>query len=149
MPRLPYLLIIFPLYFFKAVFSSINFRVFFLFYSLSENQSLLTMPPWQNPSLVTAIVASFLMHFVILYFKVANVSWENCLLDFNTVEFRKKRTPLLSDLGAIEGRYFREVGIFAWLKHVKDWDTWGVNSRRHVAGTCPFCQTHEETCFTW
>ncbi|XP_046839539.1 sarcoplasmic/endoplasmic reticulum calcium ATPase 1-like [Xenia sp. Carnegie-2017] len=40
--------------------------------SLSENQSLLAMPPWQNPSLVTAIFASFLMHFVILYFNFTN-----------------------------------------------------------------------------
>lgn len=40
--------------------------------SLSEDQSLLAMPPWQNPSLVTAIIASFLMHFVILYFKFTN-----------------------------------------------------------------------------
>ena len=42
--------------------------------SLSENQSLLTMPPWKNPSLLTAIAASFIMHFVILYFKITNVS---------------------------------------------------------------------------
>ena len=44
------------------------------FHSLSENQSLLAMPPWQNPSLLTAILTSFLMHFVILYFKFTNVS---------------------------------------------------------------------------
>lgn len=32
------------------------------------------MPPWRNPSLITAIAASFIMHFVILYFKITNVS---------------------------------------------------------------------------
>lgn len=40
--------------------------------SLSENQSLFVMPPWRNPSLITAIIASFVMHFVILYFKITN-----------------------------------------------------------------------------
>ncbi|XP_015754893.1 PREDICTED: calcium-transporting ATPase sarcoplasmic/endoplasmic reticulum type-like [Acropora digitifera] len=40
--------------------------------SLSENQSLFVMPPWRNPSLITAIAASFIMHFVILYFKITN-----------------------------------------------------------------------------
>ncbi|EDO47465.1 predicted protein [Nematostella vectensis] len=40
--------------------------------SLAENESLLTMPPWRNPSLLTAIAASFLMHFLILYFPITN-----------------------------------------------------------------------------
>jgi len=35
--------------------------------SISENQSLLVMPPWRNWSLLTAITASMLMHFLILY----------------------------------------------------------------------------------
>jgi Ca2+ transporting ATPase len=34
--------------------------------SVSENQSILTMPPWRNPSLLTAITASMLLHFFIL-----------------------------------------------------------------------------------
>jgi len=34
--------------------------------SVSENQSLLVMPPWRNPSLLTAIVASMALHFFIL-----------------------------------------------------------------------------------
>ncbi|CAB4033357.1 calcium-transporting ATPase sarcoplasmic endoplasmic reticulum type-like [Paramuricea clavata] len=53
--------------------------------SLSEDQSLLAMPPWQNPSLVTAIIASFLMHFVILYFKFTNTIFR--ITPLNTTEW--------------------------------------------------------------
>ena len=35
--------------------------------SLSENQSLLKMPPWSNPWLVGAICLSMALHFLILY----------------------------------------------------------------------------------
>ncbi len=34
--------------------------------SLSENQSLLVMPPWINPLLLGAMVLSFSLHFLIL-----------------------------------------------------------------------------------
>ena len=35
--------------------------------SLSENQSLLVMPPWINPLLMGAMALSFGLHFVVLY----------------------------------------------------------------------------------
>merc|ERR1712194_582045 len=35
--------------------------------AVSEDGSLLTIPPWVNPWLLVAMAASFLMHFVILY----------------------------------------------------------------------------------
>ena len=35
--------------------------------SLSENQSLLVMPPWINPLLLAAMALSFSLHFVVLY----------------------------------------------------------------------------------
>jgi Ca2+ transporting ATPase len=35
--------------------------------SVSENQSLLTMPPWKNTYLLGAIALSFALHFMILY----------------------------------------------------------------------------------
>lgn len=35
--------------------------------SLSENESLLTLPPWANPYLCGAIVLSMSLHFMILY----------------------------------------------------------------------------------
>lgn len=38
--------------------------------SLSENQSLLVMPPWINPWLLGAMTLSFSLHFVILYVDV-------------------------------------------------------------------------------
>lgn len=38
-----------------------------LFSSLSENESLLTLPLWANPYLVVSIVLSMALHFMILY----------------------------------------------------------------------------------
>ena len=50
--------------------------------SVSENQSLLVMPPWRNPSLLYAITASMALHFVILevpfmktIFRVTRLNW--------------------------------------------------------------------------
>lgn len=40
--------------------------------ALSEDGSLLTTPPWVNPYLIIAMVASFGLHFVILYVKALN-----------------------------------------------------------------------------
>lgn len=42
--------------------------------SLSENQSLITMPPWCNMWLVGSMALSFTLHFVILYVEVLSVS---------------------------------------------------------------------------
>ncbi len=42
--------------------------------SLSENQSLLAMPPWQNIYLLLAVAVSMGLHFMILYVKFFNVS---------------------------------------------------------------------------
>merc|ERR1719430_2902567 len=41
--------------------------------SVSENQSLVLMPPWINPWLLGAMALSFGLHFVILYVDVLNV----------------------------------------------------------------------------
>lgn len=35
--------------------------------AISEDGSLLTVPPWVNPYLLLAMASSFIMHFVILY----------------------------------------------------------------------------------
>lgn len=44
------------------------------FHSVSENQSLLRMPPWLNIWLLGAIVMSMALHFLILYVKPMPVS---------------------------------------------------------------------------
>lgn len=45
-----------------------------IFFSLSENQSLITMPPWCNLWLIGSMALSFTLHFVILYVDVLSVS---------------------------------------------------------------------------
>lgn len=42
--------------------------------SLSENESLLTLPPWANPYLCGAVVLSMSLHFMILYVPFLAVS---------------------------------------------------------------------------
>jgi len=44
------------------------------FRSVSENQSLLRMPPWLNIWLLGAIIMSMALHFLILYVKPMPVS---------------------------------------------------------------------------
>ena len=51
-----------------------------IFFSVSENQSILVMPPWRNWSLLTAITASMLLHFLILYAPFMKVWF--CLMFF-------------------------------------------------------------------
>uniref|UniRef100_A0A1B0CHB5 Calcium-transporting ATPase sarcoplasmic/endoplasmic reticulum type n=1 Tax=Lutzomyia longipalpis TaxID=7200 RepID=A0A1B0CHB5_LUTLO len=43
--------------------------------SLSENQSLIAMPPWSNMWLVGSMALSFTLHFVILYVDVLSLRW--------------------------------------------------------------------------
>lgn len=49
-------------------------------YSLSENQSLITMPPWSNMWLIASMALSFTLHFVILYIDVLSVSERLCII---------------------------------------------------------------------
>lgn len=61
-----------------------SFFVFLVLSSLSENQSLLKMPPWSNPWLVGAICLSMALHFLILYVDPLPVRNEACtLIDHN------------------------------------------------------------------
>jgi Ca2+-transporting ATPase len=51
--------------------------------ALSEDGSLITMPPWSNPYLILAMVVSFGMHFVILYVDVLADTFSVTPLDLN------------------------------------------------------------------
>ena len=44
--------------------------------SLSENQSLVTVPPWRNMWLISAISLSFVLHFFILYVPLMNTIFQ-------------------------------------------------------------------------
>lgn len=48
--------------------------------SLSENQSLVVMPPWANLWLVSAIALSMTLHFVILYVEILSTVFQICPL---------------------------------------------------------------------
>jgi Ca2+ transporting ATPase len=58
--------------------------------SVSEDQSLLVMPPWRNPLLLAADALSLGLHFVILYvpffaslFQLQPLNWEEVCLHPN------------------------------------------------------------------
>jgi len=51
--------------------------------SVSENQSLVLMPPWVNPWLLGAMALSFSLHFVILYTDFLNVVFNISALTFD------------------------------------------------------------------
>lgn len=51
-----------------------NLKLTGFVHSLSENQSLVAMPPWTNMWLVGSMCLSFALHFVILYVDVLSVS---------------------------------------------------------------------------
>ncbi|XP_043202010.1 calcium-transporting ATPase sarcoplasmic/endoplasmic reticulum type-like isoform X3 [Amphibalanus amphitrite] len=48
--------------------------------SVSENQSLLVMPPWQNFWLIAAILLSMSLHFMILYVDILSTIFQICPL---------------------------------------------------------------------
>jgi Ca2+ transporting ATPase len=51
-----------------------SFNYLFYFSSLSENQSLIKMPPWTNKYLLFAIALSMSLHMMILYIPMFNVN---------------------------------------------------------------------------
>ncbi|RWS12224.1 Calcium-transporting ATPase sarcoplasmic/endoplasmic reticulum type-like protein [Dinothrombium tinctorium] len=48
--------------------------------SLSENQSLLAMPPWRNPWLLAAMTLSMGLHFMLLYVEILSTVFSVCPL---------------------------------------------------------------------
>lgn len=63
--------------------------IYFLFNSLSENQSLIAMPPWQNLWLIGSMALSFTLHFVILHVEVLSVSdqWPNNKYEYSEMSY--------------------------------------------------------------
>lgn len=57
--------------------------------SLSENQSLLRMPPWENIWLVGSICLSMSLHFLILYVEPLPVSHDGPRAGSGVVPFRQ------------------------------------------------------------
>jgi len=51
--------------------------------SVSENQSVLRMPPWQNLYLIGAIALSMSLHFMILHVEMFNIVFQICPLDLS------------------------------------------------------------------
>jgi len=51
--------------------------------SVSENQSVLRMPPWQNMYLIGAIALSMSLHFMILHVEMFNIVFQICPLDLS------------------------------------------------------------------
>jgi magnesium-transporting ATPase (P-type) len=51
------------------------------FNALSEDGSLLEMPPWKNPMLILAIIAAVALHMMILYIPFFNPIFSVCPLD--------------------------------------------------------------------
>jgi len=51
--------------------------------SVSENQSMLRMPPWQNLYLIGAIALSMSLHFMILHVEMFNIVFQICPLDLS------------------------------------------------------------------
>merc|ERR1712002_393717 len=49
--------------------------------SVSENQSMIRMPPWQNLYLLGAIALSMSLHFMILHVEMFNIVFQICPLD--------------------------------------------------------------------
>jgi len=64
--------------------------------SLSENQSLLMMPPWTNSWLISAIALSMTLHFVVLYVDILSTVFSVCPLNvFEWIAVLKISVPVL------------------------------------------------------
>ncbi|KAJ8042767.1 Calcium-transporting ATPase sarcoplasmic/endoplasmic reticulum type [Holothuria leucospilota] len=91
--------------------------------SLSENQSLLVMPPWQNLWLLGAMMLSMILHFVILHVEVLSMVFQI--------------TPLnLTEWFAVVKISFPVILLDEMLKFVArrqlqdDLDSWGAPSQK-------------------
>uniref|UniRef100_A0A1B6E9S2 Calcium-transporting ATPase n=1 Tax=Clastoptera arizonana TaxID=38151 RepID=A0A1B6E9S2_9HEMI len=88
--------------------------------SLSENQSLITMPPWCNLWLIGSMALSFTLHFVILYVEILSTVFQVCPLTFEEwITVMKFSIPvvLLDETLKFAARKITDVGdvvVDAW-----------------------------------
>jgi magnesium-transporting ATPase (P-type) len=86
--------------------------------SLSETESLLTMPVWENPMLVGAIILSMALHFMILYVPFFSASFLTSLISpaGKCFDMLLRRTCLLSrrSIGQ-SGRRFSTLAYPSYL----------------------------------
>ncbi|KAF0709726.1 hypothetical protein AaE_012790 [Aphanomyces astaci] len=94
--------------------------------ALSEDGSLVTMPPWSNPYLIVAMVVSFGLHFLILYVDWLAEIFSVCPLDFNEwllVLAYSLPVILLDEILKVFGRHMAARELAARLKtkkHLKE-----------------------------
>ncbi|OQR98363.1 calcium-transporting ATPase 1, endoplasmic reticulum-type [Thraustotheca clavata] len=88
--------------------------------ALSEDGSLVTMPPWSNPYLIIAMLVSFGLHFVILY-----VDWLAAIFSVTPLDFYEWLVVLAFSLPVILidevlklfGRYFAAKELAERMAH--------------------------------
>jgi len=81
--------------------------------SLSENQSLVTMPPWSNPWLLASMALSFSLHFVILHVEFLSTVFQVTPLDIDEwITVMKFSIPvvLLDETLKFIARKYTDVG---------------------------------------
>lgn len=127
--------------------------------SLSENQSLMRMPPWENIWLVGAICLSMSLHFLILYVEPLPVStlyphlwawrWSKNLLGAWDKGWRKSRGVILGFSFRLSSRshlwmwrngwwYWKSHYLsFCWMKHLNTWPVTTWNLVKIVCGLPP------------
>ena len=79
----------------------------YLTFSVSENQSIFRMPPWQNIWLMAAIFLSLALHFVILYVEPLPV----CGMQLSNTSYSWGREKT----GVAELSFWKEPSFFADL----------------------------------
>lgn len=83
--------------------------------SLSENQSLISMPPWSNMWLIGSMALSFTLHFVILYVDVLSVSIFISYRTRNEIHFSSARNPdndTVSKMKTHKDFWIHKINIF-------------------------------------
>ena len=99
--------------------SQVTIEMFNALNALSEDGSLLQMPPWKNPWLLLAMAVSFGLHFVILYvpvlaqvFSIVPLTWN----DWMVVLAFSFPVILIDEALKLVGRYRQAAALEARMK---------------------------------